>query len=172
MTDETKPENFRNERGGDHSQIKGWGIDADPENDPIYPMRKRTNAEHKGYDWERPPQQVTDIEVLHSVERPNRTAVFGTSVPPRGLSGALRRYAFKYSENSYGHWLPLIMADRIDVIEGLLEDLKKGHFPNIYKEKGLSGQWKYNRKKFILKNLALVAVGVGAFIYFRGRGKD
>ncbi len=68
----------------DPSQVRGWGVDADPENDPTYPMKKRNNGEHAGYAWERPPQQPIDVEVLHSNERPNLTAVFGTSTPPTG----------------------------------------------------------------------------------------
>src|SRR6476661_4521598 len=105
-------------KGKERTDIKGWGVDADPENDPTYPMKHRTNEEHKGYSWDRPQQQKTDIEVLHSNERNNITAVYGTSVPPSGLSGMIRRFAFKYSESSYGHWLPLVLADRVNMIEG------------------------------------------------------
>lgn len=135
----------------DYKHIKGWGVDADPKNDPTYPIKHRTNEEHKGYSWERPPQQPINIEVLHSNERPNVTAVFGTSVPPSGLSGMIRRYAFKYGESSYGHWLPLILADRINVVEGILDDLKRGHIPNIFAERGWKAAWKYNRKAFTQK---------------------
>src|SRR4028119_2005495 len=105
----------------DPSQVKGWGVDADPKNDPTYPMKNRNNGEHAGYSWERPPQQETNVEILHSNERPNLTAAFGTSTPPAGLSGMIRRAAFKYSENSYGHWLPLMLAARGGVVEGGLE---------------------------------------------------
>src|SRR5918998_1665287 len=89
----------------DPSEVKGWGIDADPENDPTYPMKKRNNGEHAGYTWERPSQQPINVEVLHSNERPNVSAAFGTSTPPSRLSGMLRRKAFKYTESSYFHWL-------------------------------------------------------------------
>ena len=41
----------------DPSQIKGRGVDADPKNDPTYPMKNRSEGEHAGYSWERPPQQ-------------------------------------------------------------------------------------------------------------------
>jgi hypothetical protein len=33
----------------DPSQIKGWGVDADPKNDPTYPMKHRNDGEHSGY---------------------------------------------------------------------------------------------------------------------------
>lgn len=157
-TDETKPNDFENVRGGDHSHIKGWGIDVDPANDPTYPMKKRTNQEQEGYSWERPPQQPVDIEILRSVERPNITATFGTSVPPSGLSGIIRREAFKKSESSYGRWLPLVLADRIGVFEGIVDDLKRGHIPNFFAERGWKAEWKYNRKNFILKVAAVAAL--------------
>src|SRR4051812_28091835 len=96
----------------DPPQVKGWGIDADAKNDPTYPMRIRENETEKGYTWERPTLQPVEVEVLHSNERPNVSAVFGTANPPAGISGVIRRGAFKYSENSYGHWLPLMLADR------------------------------------------------------------
>lgn len=139
-----------------HKNKIGWGMDADPKNDPTYPIKNRTNEEHKGYTWERPTQQFVDMEILHSNERPNVTAVFGTSAPPSGLSGMIRRYAFRYSENHYGHWLPLILADRINVVEGIVDDLKKGHIPNVFAERGWNAEWKYNRKAAIGK----IAVGV------------
>ena len=140
------------------AQVKGWGVDADPKNDPTYPMKKRNNGEHAGYSWERPPQQPVTVEVLHSNERPNLTAVFGTSTPPSGLSGMLRRFAFQYSESSYGHWLPLMLADRVGVVEGILGDLAHGHIPNIPGELGVKAEWKHNRKNLILGVILGVAV--------------
>src|SRR3954464_5066556 len=74
--------------------IPGWGIDADPENDPTYPMKHWNGADYERFNYEKPPQQPQHIEVLHSIERPGITRVFGTSTPPKGLSGSLRRYAF------------------------------------------------------------------------------
>jgi hypothetical protein len=140
----------------DYSHIKGWGVDADPKNDPTYPMKHRTDAEHEGYSWDRPPQQPVNVEVLHSNERPNVTAVFGTSVPPSGLSGMIRRFAFKYGEGSFAHWIPLILADRVNVVEGIIEDLGKGHVPNIFAEKGWKAEWKHNPQGLVQK----VAIGI------------
>lgn len=161
-TDETNTEDFKNKSSGDYSHIKGWGVDADPKNDPTYPMRKRKNAEHEGYSWDRPQQQEKDIEVLKSVERPNISATFGTSAPPGGLSGIIRRMAFKKGESSYGHWLPLVLADRVEVYEGIIDDLKRGYIPNTFAERGWKAEWKHNRKSFIIKlaATALVATAV------------
>ncbi len=161
MADETNPLDFENNRGGDTSHIKGWAIDADPNNDPTYPMKKRTNEEHKGYSWERPPQQPIETEILKSVERPNITAVFGTSTPPSGLSGMIRRQAYRYSESSLGRWVPLILADRIGVVEGIIEDISRGIFPNFIKERGWTGEWKYERSRAIKRIAIAVAITAG-----------
>ena len=150
-------------------QVKGWGIDADPKNDPTYPMKNRNNGEHAGYSWERPPQQPINVEVLHSNERPNVSATFGTAVPPSGLSGMIRREAFNFSENSYGHWLPLMLADRINMVEGVVSDLAHGHVPNIFEELGWKAEWKHNRANLVTKVVIGTALGVAVFAILRGR---
>jgi hypothetical protein len=156
----------------DPSQIKGWGVDADPKNDPTYPMKNRNDGEHAGYSWERPPQQPITIEVLHSNERPDVTSVFGTSTPPSGLSGAIRRFAFGYSESSYGHWLPLMLADRVSVVEGVLGDLKHGHVPNVFAERGWKAEWKLNRTGLVRRILVRVVLVSAAVAYFRSGRSD
>jgi hypothetical protein len=156
----------------DPSQIKGWGVDADPNNDPTYPMKHRNNGEHAGYSWERPLQQPITVEVLHSNERPDVTSVFGTSTPPLALSGVLRRIAFRYSESSYGHWLPLMLADRVSVVEGVLSDLKHGHVPNVFAERGWKAEWKHNRIGLVRRILVRVVLISAAVAYFSSRRAD
>lgn len=156
----------------DPSQIKGWGVDADPENDPTYPIKNRNDGEHEGYSWERPTQQPVDVEVLHSNERPNVSATFGTSTPPAGLSGVIRRAAFKYSENSYAHWLPLMLADRVGVVEGVLEDLSHGHVPNIFGELGWKAEWKHNRTRLVTRVAVGAVLASAAVAYLRSRKDD
>jgi hypothetical protein len=161
-----------NNTGKDFSHIKGWGIDADPKNDPTYPMKPhRTDAEQTGYSWERPTLQPETVEVLHSNERPNLTAVFGTSTPPSGLSGMIRRYAFKYSEGSWGHWIPLLLADRVNVVEGVIDDLRHGHVPNIFAEKGWKAEWKHNPKGLVTKvaTTVLIATALVALVTRRNK---
>jgi hypothetical protein len=155
----------------DYTHIKGWGIDADPKNEPTYPMKKYTGDDHKRINWERPPLQPVNIEVLHSIERPNITAVFGTSTPPSGLSGAIRRYAFQFSENEYMHWLPLLLADRINVVEGIVDDLKRGHIPNIFAENGMKAELKHNPKGLAKKVLVTLAVTSIAYALLKGKSK-
>lgn len=157
----------------DSSQVKGWGVDANPENDPTYPMKNRNNGEHAGYSWERPTQQPPSVEILHSNERPNVSAAFGTSTPPAGLSGMIRRAAFKYSENSYGHWLPLMLADRVGVVEGILDDLTHGHVPNVFGEMGWKAEWKHNRKSLVTRVVVGAALATAAVAYLRsGRNES
>jgi hypothetical protein len=163
-TDETRPEDFKNP-GPSKQRVKGWGTDADSANDPTYPMKMRTDEEQLGYTWKRPEQQYSDTEILHSVERKNTPAVFGTTLPPKGLSGKIRRQAFKYSESSYGRWLPLALADRVDVLEGIAEDFRNGYIPDLWKELGLGAAWKYNRKGFLIKT-AVATVAVTALLTF------
>lgn len=161
--------NKSNTNTNHYSQIKGWGIDADPKNEPTYPMKKWTGDDHNRLNWERPPLQPLDIEVLHSNERPGVTATFGTSVPLSGLSGVIRRYAFKYSESSYGHWLPLLMADRVNVIEGILKDISRGHIPNIFAEKGWKAEWKHNPLGLVQKIAALAVTTAGIIALINGK---
>lgn len=146
----------------DPSRVPGWGVDARADNDPTHPMKRRTDGEHAGYSWERPPQQPAAVEVLHSNERPNLSAVFGTSTPPSGLSGMIRRFAFRYSESSYGHWLPLMVADRVNVVEGIVSDLARGRLPNVLAERGWKAEWEHNRPALLGKVLVGTLVAAAA----------
>ncbi|WP_426491829.1 hypothetical protein [Hymenobacter sp. 102] len=157
----------------DPTQIKGWGIDADPKNDPTYPMRDRMNVSQDPDSKHRPASlQPVTTEVLRSIERPNISAVFGTPAPPRGLSGLIRRAAFHYSENRYRHWLPLIVADRVNVIEGIVGDLAHGKVPNIWAEKGYDVEWKYNRTAFITKMSIIGAITAGMVVWLSSGKKE
>jgi hypothetical protein len=157
------------DKARDPSQIKGRGVDADPKNDPTYPMKNRDDGEHAGYNWERPQQQPITIEILHSNERSDVTSVFGTSTPPSGLSGVLRRKAFAYSESSYGHWLPLVLADRVGVVEGVLSDLRHGQVPNVFAERGWKAEWKHNRMSLIRRILLTACLICAVIAYFSNR---
>jgi hypothetical protein len=156
----------------DYRNINGWGIDADPRNEPTYPMKKYTGDDHNRLNYERPPLQPVDVEILHSNERPNVSAVFGTSNPPKGLSGAIRRFAFRYSENQYRHWLPLLLADRVNVFEGVIDDISKGHIPNFFAESGWNAEWKYNKKGLIAKVITRVAIITAVIAIVRYRKKE
>jgi hypothetical protein len=155
----------------DRSAIAGWGVDADPENDPTYPYRERGKDDHSG-EWARPPVQRSDVEILQSIEHKRRPAVFGTSTPPSGLSGMMRRGAFKYSESHWAHWLMLMGADRVNAVEGIVEDLARARIPNIPAEMGMRSEWKHNRKGLVTKlavTAALSAVAIALLSRSRSR---
>jgi hypothetical protein len=143
----------------DPSQVNGWGVDADPRNDPTYPMRNRSRDDSPGMNWLRPSLQTPDAEVLRSIEHNRLPAALGMSTPPRGLSGMLRRLAFRYSESQWAHWLLLMGADRINVVEGVFQDLGRGRFPNFFAEMGLNSELKHNKRHFFMRmGLTLAAV--------------
>ena len=151
----------------DTSKIPGWGVDADPDNDPTYPYRDRSEDDGPGMNWQRPPQQEPDVEILSSIEHQRLPAVFGTSTPPSGLSGMLRRGAFTYSESHWLHWLMLMGADRINVVEGILQDLGRAKIPNIPAEMGARSEWAHNKKGLVTKIAVTAAVSAVLFGLFR-----
>lgn len=155
----------------DPRTVVGWGVDADPDNDPTWPMRDRGAAPDSVGDWDPPAPQSADVEVLESVEHVRRPAVLGETLPPRGLSGVLRRRAFRFSESQFGHWLLLMAADRVDVVEGLLRDLGRGRPPNPLAEMGLVPR-RHARAAGIAAGAAavgLVAVAAGLALRRRAR---
>lgn len=152
----------------DTSSIVGWGVDANPQNDPTYPYRDRSGDDHSGQ-WTRPAQQSPDVELLQSVEHKQLPAVFGTSSPPRWISGAMRRLAFRWSESNVAHWMILMGADRVNMVEGLVEDLGRGKIPNIPKEMGVPAEWRHN-KTGLAKKVAIAGVlTAGLWLAVRGR---
>jgi hypothetical protein len=146
----------------DTTTVPGWGVDADPKNDPTYPYRDRARDPGLALNWERPTQQEQDVEILQSIEHNRMPAVFGTSTPPSGISGMIRRFAFRYSESNWWHWLLLMGADRINVVEGVVQDLGRGKVPNVPAEMGARAEWKHNKKGFVTKTV--VVVGVSALV--------
>lgn len=143
--------------------IIGWGVDADPNNDPTYPIRNQLGDRGLTRQWKRPAIQQPHVEILQSIEHLRQPAVVGTSTPPTGLSGALRRLAFRWSESNWLHWLILLGADRINVVEGVFNDLLHGHIPNIPAEMGIRSELKFNKSGFMRK-LLIIAIILAAII--------
>jgi len=149
--------------------IEGWGADLDPQARPAYP-KERTPPRFINKHWDDLEHQPKTVTVYHSTERPGLTPVFGTAQPPSGVSGMIRGAAFRYSENDMRHWLMLLFADRVNVVEGILEDLAHGHVPNFFKEMGGPAEWKYNRTGFYRK-AAIAGGAVLLLMYLNGRRK-
>ncbi|GAC1412204.1 MAG: hypothetical protein NVSMB6_14000 [Burkholderiaceae bacterium] len=156
----------------DLSHIHGWGADLDHANRPAYPMERTPPR------LDNPPtgplaDQPVNMTVFHSIERPGITPVFGTSAPPTGLSGKIRAFAYKLSESDIRHWLLLLLADRVNVVEGIGEDLMNGKVPNVLAEMGIAAEFKHNPAGLARKAVVATAV-IGASYYFlkrRGRNR-
>lgn len=119
------------------ADIPGWGADADRADRPSVP-REIYAPEATGAHWDFPDRQVEEWPRERSIEHGMLTPVFGTSCPPKGVSGVIRRYAYaKYSEGRAAHWLLLIAADRVDAIESHARSLLTLHPDNPVTETGV-----------------------------------
>lgn len=147
--------------------IQGWGADLDRKNRPGVPM-ERTPPRFINVPPGEPAPQEQQVEVLVSTERPGRTPLFGSVQPPSGLSGAIRRLAFKRSENDLRHWLLLLLADRVNVVEGIGDDLSRGKVPNILGEMGIKAEFRHNPAG-LARKVAIGAAVVGAACYLMKR---
>ena len=151
----------------DPATVVGWGVDADPRNDPTWPIRDRSGDDGPHPDWTPPSAQVAGVEILQSVEYGRRPAVVGESTPPAGLSGIMRRAAFRFSESQWGHWLLLMGADRVNMVEGLLQDVRHGRMPNPLVEMGFV---KHERRhEAALASAAVAGVAVAALVLLNRR---
>lgn len=113
------PEPLESVRG----RVPGWGVDLDPADRPSYP-RERLDPGATGAHWHLPEQQPELWPRERSIEHARLTPVFGTACPPKGLSGIVRKLAYRrYSEARAAHWLLLLGADRIDAVESHLRSL-------------------------------------------------
>ena len=120
--------------------IPGWGVDLNPADRPSYP--KEVSAD-TGAHWEFPERQQPRGFREKSTEHKFLTPVFGTAQPLRGLSGAIRRYAYTFSEGRLAHWMLLIAGDRIDVAESRLSAALGGRPDNPITETGVLSEFKH-----------------------------
>jgi hypothetical protein len=124
------------------ARIPGWGADLDPADRPSVPKMR---AEDTGAHWDFPERQPETWPRERSIEHKFLTPVFGTSTPPRALSGVVRRYAYRtYSEGRAAHWLLLILADRIDAAEHHLQSFATLHPDNPITETGIKAEFTRN----------------------------
>ena len=152
------------------AHIPGWGSDLDRRHRPAVPM-EHMPPRLAAAPLQRPSDQPVDVEVLRSSEHSGMTPLFGSTLPPRGASGQLRRVAFRYSENDLRHWLLLLLADRTDVVEGLADDLSRGHVPNLYAEMGGRAAWRHEPMSVVRKTATVLVVGALAWSWWRGRAR-
>jgi hypothetical protein len=121
--------------------IHGWGVDLDPKDRPAVP-KERFDPAATGAHWDFPERQPERWPREKSPEHKFLTPVFGTACPPKGLSGVIRRYAYRYSEGRLTHWMLLILGDRVDVLESRVTGALRGHPDNPITEAGLGSELK------------------------------
>jgi hypothetical protein len=136
---------------------------------------RHINKDDHGMRGRRPTQQAQTVEVLCSIERDDLSATFGTSTPPSGVSGMIRRRAFRYSEAKWAHWMMLLAADRVNVVEGVFEDLSRGQIPNVPAEMGVMSEIRHNKagllKKVLISGAVIAFAAVAARMLSQGRDR-
>ena len=119
------------------ARIPGWGADLDPADRPSYP--KLQYPADTGAHWDFPERQPGGEGRERSIEHAFVTPVFGTAQPLKGVSGAVRRLAYRrFSEGRLAHWLLLIVGDRIDAWGSHLRSFASGR-PDV-PASGLRGE--------------------------------
>lgn len=123
------------------ARIPGWGVDLDPKDRPSYP-REKFDPTLNGAHWDFPERQPEKWPRERSIEHAFLTPVFGTSCPPKGLSGIMRKYAYRrFSEARAAHWLILVAADRVDSVESNLRSYLTPHPDNPITETGILSEY-------------------------------
>ena len=151
------------------ARIPGWGADLDPRDRPSVP-REQLVADRTGAHWDFPERQPEKQPRERSIEHAMLPPVFGTTCPPKGLSGVIRRHAYaKYSEARAAHWLLLLAADRVDRTESVVRSFATLRPDNPISQTGVLSEYKRHgvssrigRKRADLAHLPLDPVIVGA----------
>jgi hypothetical protein len=124
------------------ARIPGWGADLDPKDRPSVP-KLQFQEDFTGAHWgEFPDRQPEKWPRERSIEHAQLTPVFGTSTPPHGLSGAIRKLSYRrYSEGRAAHWLLLVLADRVDAWESHLRSFATLRPDNPITETGVRSEF-------------------------------
>jgi len=126
------------------ARIPGWGVDLDPKDRPAVP-KEVFDPTFSGAHWEFPERQPEKWPRERSIEHTFLTPAFGTSCPPRGLSGVIRKYAHKkYCEGRAAHWLLLLAADRVDAKESTLRSFVSLRPDNPITETGVLSEFSHH----------------------------
>ncbi|OBJ89359.1 hypothetical protein [Mycobacterium asiaticum] len=126
------------------ARIPGWGVDLNKEDRPSVPKLKFLDT---GAWWDFPERQPEKRPRERSVEHRFLTPAFGTAQPLSGVSGVMRRFAYKFSEGRASHWLILLYADRVDAAEHHIRSMATLRPDNPITETGIKAEWTYNGMK-------------------------
>ena len=125
------------------ARIPGWGADLDPKDRPSVPRLQFHDL--SGERWQFPERQPEKWPRERSVEHEMLTPVFGTSCPPKGISGVMRKYAYRrHSEAKAAHWLILLAADRVDAWESHLRSFVTLRPDNPITETGVLSEFSHH----------------------------
>src|ERR1700712_4603129 len=123
------------------ARIPGWGADLDPADRPSHP-KLHYAPDTTGAHWDFPERQPEKWPRERSIEHAFLTPVFGTAQPPKGLSGAIRKFSYaRYSEGRAAHWLLLVLADRVDAWESHLASFATLRPDNPITETGVMAEF-------------------------------
>ena len=126
------------------ARIPGWGVDLDPKDRPSVP-REWVDPDQAGAHWDFPDRQPEKWPRERSIEHKFLTPVFGTSCPPKGISGIIRKYAYRrFSEARAAHWLLLLAADRVDAVESHLQSFVTLRPDNPITETGVLSEFSHH----------------------------
>ncbi len=112
-----------------------WGVDLDHSRRPGVPSHRANPQPMPNARFPVEQQRGEPASPLHG--RPNKPmpAVFGTTLPLRGLSGAIRRRAYALPDHYPSHWLLKLLGDRVD-------------------------SWTYNARKYLPYTLPVAAAAL------------
>ncbi|HWE22804.1 MAG TPA: hypothetical protein VG496_02575 [Myxococcales bacterium] len=108
-----------------HANEPVYGSDLPGSERPGVPMETSPRALTPTVHWREPERQPPDRRVTKRRELQQLTPVFSSAYPPRGISGVLRRAAYRIPETHPQHFLTLMLADRVDVLEHRVARLLK-----------------------------------------------
>ncbi|HZX92966.1 MAG TPA: hypothetical protein VFE90_00510 [Myxococcales bacterium] len=117
MSDRTRQRHEHTDRpvvGADLSFADRPGVPMEHAPQPLTP----TAPDH--FERMRPRRGLTHRKAIRQM-----TPVFGTAQPLHGLSGLLRRIAYSMHETRAKHWMTLLLADRVDLLEHRIARLVK-----------------------------------------------
>ena len=92
-----------------HDEAMGWGVDRDPQRRPGVPAEQEPPRPAAGAVWTEPPSQPAGRAGRR------QTPVYGTGQPLHGVSGVVRRLAYRAPDHQVRLWILLLLADRVEV---------------------------------------------------------
>jgi hypothetical protein len=114
----TTPETIRRRSGYQAMQPvvrpAHWGVDRDRSRRPGVPMERKDPRPMPNTRFPPERQRGEPASPMHG--RPNKTPppVFGTATPLHGLSGLVKRLAYRLPDHKPSHWLLKMFGDRVE----------------------------------------------------------